>query len=82
MRQSGETRRDGPIGRTGRASVRALLVEAAWRWRVRDPSARHLFARLMRNSGSAKKAIVALARRLAVNLWAMLTRREPYRAAA
>jgi len=81
VRQSGETRRDGPIGRTGRGSVRALLVEAAWRWRLRDASARRLFARLMRNTGSAKKAIVALARRLAVNLWAMLTRREPYRAA-
>ena len=82
VRQSGQSRRDGPIVRTGRASVRALLVEAAWRWRVRDPSARRVFARLMRNTGSAKKAIVALARRLAVNLWAMLTRRAAYRAAA
>ena len=82
VRQSGQSRRDGPIVRTGRASVRALLVEAAWRWRVRDPSARRVFARLMHNTGSAKKAIVALARRLAVNLWAMLTRRAAYRAAA
>jgi transposase len=82
VRQSGQTRLDGPIVRTGRASMRALLVEAAWRWRMRDPAARRLFARLLRNTGSAKKAIVALARHLAINLWAMLTRREPYRAAA
>jgi len=82
VRQSGQMRRDGPIVRTGRASVRALLVEAAWRWRMHDPAARRLFARLVANTGSAKKAIVALARRLAINLWAMLTRREPYRAAA
>jgi transposase len=82
VRQSGQMRRDGPIGRTGRPSVRALLVEAAWRWRVHDTAARVLYARLVRNTGSAKKAIVALARRLAINLWAMLTRREPYRAAA
>jgi len=81
VRQSGPMRRDGPIGRTGRASMRALLVEAAWRWRQLDVGARHLFQRLRQNTGSAKKAIVALARRLAVNLWAMLTRREPYRAA-
>jgi len=82
VRQTGPMRRDGPIVRTGRASVRALLVEAAWRWRMRHPSARRVFARLMHNTGSAKKAIVALARRLAVNLWAMLTRRAAYRAAA
>lgn len=79
---SGQMRRDGPIGRTGRASMRALLVEAAWRWRHLDAGARRLFQRLLRNSGSAKKAIVALARHLAVNLWAMLTRGRPYRSAA
>jgi len=82
VRQSGESRRDGPIARTGRPSVRALLVEAAWRWRTHDAAARTLYARLVHNTGNAKKAIVALARRLAINLWIMLTRREPYRAAA
>lgn len=82
VRQSGQSRRDGPITRTGRPSVRALLVEAAWRWRTHDAAARRLYARLMSNTGNAKKAIVALARRLAINLWVMLTRREPYRAAA
>jgi transposase len=82
VRQSGQSRRDGPIGRPGRASMRALLVEAAWRWRQLDAGARRLFGRLLRNSGSAKKAIVALARHLAVNLWAMLTRGQPYRSAA
>ena len=82
VRQSGLMRRDGPIGRTGRASMRALLVEAAWRWRQLDQGARRLFQRLLHNTGSAKKAIVALARHLAVNLWAMLTRGEPYRDAA
>ena len=82
VRQSGQTRRDGPIMRTGRPALRALLVEAAWRWRMHDAAARRLFARLVHNTGSAKKAIVALARHLAINLWTMLTRREPYRAAA
>jgi transposase len=82
VRQSGESRRDGPIARTGRPSVRALLVEAAWRWRTHDAAARTLYARLVGNTGNAKKAIVALARRLAINLWLMLTRRVPYRATA
>lgn len=82
VRASGETRRGGPILRTGRGPVRALLVEAAWRWRQLDPAARSIYQRVVRNTGSAKKAIVALARRLATNLWAMLTRQQPYRAAA
>lgn len=82
VRQSGETRREGPIVRTGRGPVRALLVEAAWRWRLVDPAAQAIYRRLVRNTGSAKKAIVALARRLATNLWAMLTRGQVYRAAA
>ena len=81
VRQSGPMRRDGPIARTGRASMRALLVEAAWRWRMHDPKARLLYARVMSNTGSCKKAIVALARHLAINLWAMLTHREAYRRA-
>lgn len=82
VRQSGETRRDGPILRTGRGPVRALLVEAAWRWRLYDARARATYRRLVRNTGSAKKAIVGLARRLAGNLWTMLATRQPYQAAA
>jgi len=34
------------------------------------------------NTGSAKKAIVAMARKLAIRLWRIMTRGEPYRMAA
>jgi transposase len=82
VRQSGQTRRDGPISRTGRGPLRALLVQAAWIWIRFDPAARAVFARLTSNTGSVQKAIVGLARRLAIRLWRMLVTGECYRAAA
>jgi transposase len=80
--QSGQTRRDGPISRTGRGPLRALLVQAAWVWIRYDPAARAVFARLTGNTGSTQKAIVGMARRLAIRLWRMLLTGECYRVAA
>ena len=36
------------------------------------------FRRVWRNSGSKKKAIVAVARKLAVRMWALETKNEMY----
>jgi len=80
--QSGPTRRDGPISRTGRGPLRALLVQAAWVWIRYDSAARAVFARLAGNTGSAQKAIVGMARRLAIRLWRMMVTGEVYRVAA
>jgi len=82
VRQSGATRRDGPIAKTGRGHVRALLVQAAWRWIAKDDAAKAVYLRLVRNTGLAQKAIVGMARRLAICLWRMMTTGELYRAAA
>jgi transposase len=82
VRQSGATRRDGPISRTGRGSLRALLVQAAWVWVRRDAAAQAVFRRLIGNTGSCQKAIVGMARRLAIRLWRMITTGECYRVAA
>jgi hypothetical protein len=57
-------------------------VEAAWRWVARDEDAKAVYRRLVGNTGSGKKAIVAMARRLGVLLWRLSVRNEPYRAAA
>jgi transposase len=76
VRQSGQTRRDGPIAKTGRGHVRALLVQAAWRWIALDRSARAVYERLVRNTGLPQKAIVGMARRLAIRLWRMMTTGE------
>ena len=82
VRQSGEARWEGPILKTGRASLRSLLIEAAWQWIRRDPAATAIYRRLVGNTGQGKKAIVAMARRLAINLWMMLIKEEDYRSPA
>lgn len=81
VRQSGETRREGGVLRSGRGGLRATLVEACWRWVRDDAEARRTYGRLCRNTGCPQKAIYALARRMAVNLWCMLTREQSYRPA-
>lgn len=82
VRVSAETRRECGIIRTGRGSVRSLLVESAWRWTSLDPEAKKVYGRLVSNSGSGKKAIVGMARRLAIRLWTMLRNGEFYRKSA
>ena len=82
IRQSGQTRHDGPTIKAGRGRLRSLLVEASWVWMVRDPHARSIYGRLVHNTGSSQKAIVGLARRMAGNLWTMLRRQESYRVSA
>lgn len=81
VRQSGATRRDGPITKTGRGHVRAMLIQAAWRWVQEDDRARAVYDRLVHNTGLPQKAIVGMARRLAICLWRMLSTGELYRQA-
>ena len=82
VHQSGNTRRGGPIIKAGNWRVRAIMVEAAWRWLRLDPWARATYGRLLGNTGDARKAIVGLARRLALRLWAMSLSGERFRPAA
>lgn len=77
--RSGEGCRTGGRLRAGRKALRDCLIEASWQWIRRDSSARAIYGRILRNTGEAKKAITALARRMLVNLWTMLMRRETYR---
>lgn len=80
--QSGNTKRTGPIMKSGNARVRAVVVEAAWRWIRGDEAAKKCFARLLGNTGNSKKAIVAMARRLAICMWRISSRQTPYRSLA
>ncbi len=70
--QSGQSCHQGPITKTGRRQLRAMLVQAAWAWYRRDPHARQIYNRLLHNTGNGKKAIVGLAKRIAIHLWRML----------
>jgi transposase len=80
--QSGPTRREGRLLKSGNARLRTVLIEAAWRWVAGDEAAKAKYRRLVASTGNGKKAIVGIARRLAILLWRMSLSGEPYRAAA
>jgi transposase len=81
VHQSGQSCRHGSITRSGSAHVRWMLVQAAWvAVRRKDSWARHVYERAMRGSKTRKRvALIAVARRLAVRLWAMMKRNEAWR---
>ena len=80
--QSGPTRREGRLLKSGNARLRTVLIEAAWRWVAGDEAAKAKYRRLVASTGNGKKAIVGMARRLAILLWRLSLSGEPYRAAA
>lgn len=71
--QSGEMNIQGKISRMGDSRMRALLVEAAWVAIRYDPHLKEYFNRVWRGiKGRKKIAIVAVARKIACAMWAML----------
>jgi transposase len=78
---SGESRRLGNITKHGNPRLRRLMVEMAWRMLLYQPQYRAVkkWGAILRDKalsgGARKKAIVALARRLAVDLWRIATGR-------
>jgi len=79
VRSTGQTRREGPLMKTGNTRLRTVLVEAAWRWVAKDPWAAQRFGQLVQNTGGKKKAIAAMARRLGIILWRINVSEEAYR---
>jgi transposase len=78
VRQSGsEPARSGRISKRGSASARWALVEAAWSV-VQQPGPLHAFYERIRARRGHGKAVVAVARKLAVLFWCLLTRSEDY----
>jgi transposase len=80
---SGEARREGPISRHGNPRVRAELIELAWRmwWYQKDyPPVQRWKRRLGEGASrpARKRAIVAIARRLAIDLWRVNTARSTW----
>ena len=78
VRRSGATTKGGPILKTGNAHLRRVLVQASWQWVRRDPAAKGLFGHLVGETGCAQKAIVGVARRLAILLWQLVTTGSVY----
>lgn len=75
---SGGKQRLGSIDRMGNGRVRSLLVEAVWRllrWQPDWVAARGVKVKLAGGGALKKKTVVALARRLAIDLWRWRTGR-------
>lgn len=79
VHRSGGSRRGGRLLKSDDARLRTVLVEEGW---TGDEAAKTNYRRLAASTGSGKKAIVGMARRLAILLWRMSVGGEPYRAAA
>ena len=78
VRQSGtEPARSGRISKRGSASARWVLVEAAWSV-VQQPGPLHAFYQRIRARRGHGIAVVAVARKLAVLFWCLLSRDEDY----
>jgi transposase len=75
---TGETIRRGRITRQSNGIIRGWLIQCAWRAIRLDPALQHHFQRVWRNAGSKKKAIVAVARKLAVRMRAVEISQTPY----
>ena len=76
---SGNQRRVGGIDRMGNGRVRALLVEAVWRFLLWQPywkSAQRMKVKLGAGTAMKKKTVIALARQLAIDLWRWRTGRS------
>jgi transposase len=73
---TGESRREGSIDKRGNRRVRQALVEAVWRlllWQPDYPPLERL--RAAKGQRARKRAVVAVARRLAIDLWRLATGR-------
>lgn len=77
---SGQTQRTGSITKQGRRDLRSVLVEAAWSAVRYDPYWKQQFERLAHRIGK-KKAIIAIARKLLVVIWHVLSAVETDRRA-
>jgi transposase len=77
---SGQTHKGGGITKEGRRDLRSVLVEAAWSAVQVDPHWQEQFERLAHRIGK-HKAIVAIARKLLVVIWHVLTAAETDRRA-
>lgn len=78
---SGNNRRVGSIDRMGNGRVRALLVEAVWRflsWQPGWKAAQRMKVKLADGKSMRKKVAIALARQLAIDLWRWRTGRATF----
>ncbi len=75
---TGEHTRMGHITRCGNREVRTRLVESSWTLIRYDAQAKMTYERIKHQTGSGRKAITAIARRLALRVRRVLLDKKPY----
>jgi transposase len=75
---SGERERKGHITRQGNGMIRYMLTESAWIAIRHDPILLDKFQKVWHRSGSKKKAIVAVAHKIGLRLWALERLKQEY----
>lgn len=78
VRRSGEGKVQCRLRPAGQSRLRSMLIQAAWAHIRYDEAARALYCRLVARHGLTQKAIVAVARKLAIVLWRLLVERRMY----
>jgi transposase len=82
IRESAGKRQQLSITKEGSRLLRWALIQAAWRLVGKSPRWSRQFHRMWKNTGSKKKAIVGVARRLLCVMFSMLQSGQTYRVAA
>jgi len=79
VHDSGKKHQDKGITKAGRKELRWAMVEAAWGAVRSDPHWKAQYENLKKRGKHSNQAIVAIARKLLVAVWHVLSHREPYR---
>lgn len=75
---SGEKVYRGRITRQGKPWIRGYLVQGAWKTIQTDPNMARYYHRIKNNSGSGKKAIVAVSRKMLCRMFSMVKNNQAY----
>jgi transposase len=78
FRKSAEKCHELHISKEGSRLLRWAMIQAAWRLAIHSPRWRQLLIRIQVNTGSKKKAVVAVARHVLCTMFAMLHASRPY----
>lgn len=78
--RSGEGKAKCKLHPTGQKALRSMLIQSAWAFIRHDEAANALYNRLKARHGLPQKAIVAVARKLAILLWRLLVERRMFEA--
>lgn len=82
IKQSGQSARVGRISKAGPDTLRWAAVEASQQaWRPTNPW-HHLYADIKRRHGKANPAKAAVARKILIASWHILSRNEPFKPSA